>query len=118
MNLQAAIITFSQSEKIKCGIIWISQSLEMLTGLSGIELQGAEKILKAMIGMIAHEISIARNLTKDPTWDDVEKHVDMAQVMVNSHVAHEAGFHLTKALTQVTSMGHRSLSVLKDEGML
>jgi len=25
---------------------------------------------------------------------------------------------LTKALTQVTSMGHRSLSVLKDEGML
>lgn len=118
MNLQAAIITFSQSEKIKCGIIWLNQSLEVLSGLSGSELQGAEKIIKAMIGMIAHEISIARNLTKDPTWDDVEKHVDMAQVMVNSHVAREAGFHLTKALTQVTSMGHRSLTALKDEGLL
>lgn len=118
MNLKAAIIAFSQSEKIKAGIIWLSQTLELLTGLSGIEQQGAEKTIKAIIGMVMHEVSIARNLTKDATWDEVIKYIDTARVMINSQVAHEAGFHLTKALTQVTSMGHRSLSVLKDEGLL
>jgi len=118
MNLKAAIITFSQSEKIKAGIIWLSQTLEMLNGLAGMEQQGAEKIIKANIGMITHEVSIARNLTKDATWDDVEKHIDTARVMINSQVAQEAGFHLTKALTQVTTMGHRSLSAIKDEGLL
>lgn len=118
MNLKSAIITFSQSEKIKAGIIWLTQTLEILTGLSGVEQQGAEKIIKANIGMITHEVNIARNLTKESSWDDVEKHIETARVMINSQVAHEAGFHLTKALTQVTSMGHRSLSALKDEGLL
>lgn len=118
MDLKAAIITFSQSEKIKAGIIWLSQTLEFLPGLAGMEQQGAEKIIKANVGMIVHEVNIARNLTKEPSWDEVEKHMDTALVMINSNVAHEAGFHLTKALTQVTSMGHRSLSVLKDEGLL
>ena len=34
MKTQEAVLAFSQSEKIKSGIIWISQVLEFLTGFS------------------------------------------------------------------------------------
>ena len=118
MKIPAAIISFSQSEKVKSGIIWITQALELLAGLSLAEKQGAEKIIKMLADMISHEIRVAKNLTKEALWDDVAKHLDMAQVMINSQMAPEAGFHLTQALTQVTSMAQRSMTVLKDKGLL
>jgi hypothetical protein len=118
MKVPAAIITFSQSEKVKSGIIWLTQTLELLTGLSLAEKHGAERIIRALADMISHEIRLAKNLTKEALWDEVAKHLDMAQVMINSQMAPEAGFHLTQALTQVTSMAQRSMTVLKDEGLL
>ena len=118
MNKQEAIIAFSQSEKIKSGLIWISQTLEIYTGLLGMDRQGAEKVIGAIVGMIAHEVHLAGRLTKDSAWQDVEKHIDMALVMINSQVVQESGFHLTRALSQVTSIGQRSLSLLKEEGLL
>jgi len=33
MNTREAIMAFSQSEKVKSGIIWVSQALELLRGL-------------------------------------------------------------------------------------
>jgi hypothetical protein len=48
----------------------------------------------------------------------VEKNIDTAMVMIDSSVAHEAGYHLTQALTQVTTIGQRSMSILKDNGLL
>ena len=118
MNTQAAIITFSQSEKIKSGIIWVTQAIDMLAGLSVTEQQGAEKIIKAFANMLSQEIRVARNLTKEHLWDEVEKHLEMALVMINSQMVQESGFHLTQALTQVTSLAQRSMSLLKDEGLL
>ena len=118
MNRQKAIIAFSQSEKIKAGLIWMSQTVEIYNSISGMDRQGAEKIIKAVIGMIAHEVHLASRITGDETWKDVEKHIDMALIMINSQVLQESGFHLTRALSQVTSIGQRSLTVLKEEGLL
>jgi hypothetical protein len=118
MDKQKAIIAFSQSEKIKAGLIWMSQTTEVTAGLSGPERQGAAQTIKTIVGMIAHEVHLAHRITQDSTWKDVEKHIDTALVMINSHVLEESGFHLTRALSQVTSIGQRSLSVLKEEGLL
>ena len=118
MNVPAAIIAFSQSEKVKSGLIWVTQTLELLQGLSITEQQGAEKVIKTMIDMIAQEIHVARNMTQDDALDDIEKHMDMALVMLNSQMTAEAGYHLTQALTRVTSLGQRSMSVLKEKGLL
>jgi RNA:NAD 2'-phosphotransferase (TPT1/KptA family) len=118
MNKQQAIIAFSQSEKIKAGLIWMTQTLQIYTGLSGTDRQGAESVIKAIVGMIAHEVHLAHRITEDDTWKDVEKHIDMALVMINSQVLQESGFHLTRALSQVTTIGQRSLTVLKEERLL
>ena len=101
MNVQEAVMAFAQSDKIKSGIIWVSQTLELITGLTVAEQQGAERIIKIILGMITHEIHLARRLAKHSSWDEVEKHMDMALVMVNSKMVQESGFHLTQALTQV-----------------
>lgn len=118
MEVQETIIAFSQSEKIKSGLIWVSQALQMLNGLQAPEKRGAEKTTKAIIGMIAHEIQLGKNVTGDVSWDEVLKHIDKALVMINSGVASEAVVHLTQALSQVTSIGHRSMSFLKEKGFL
>jgi NAD-dependent oxidoreductase involved in siderophore biosynthesis len=118
MKVQEAVMAFSQSDKIKSGLIWVSQALELLAGLSITEQQGAERIIKSIIAMISHEVHLGRKLANDVSWDEVEKHIDMALVMINSNMVQESGFHLTRSLSQVTGIAHRSMSVLKDEGVL
>ena len=118
MEIDQAITTFSQSEKIKAGLIWITQVIELYKALPDPDKPGAEKILKAMVDMIGSEILICKKSAPSDLWIDVEKSIETALVMINSRVAQEAGYHLTQALTQVTTIGQRSMSILKDKGLL
>jgi hypothetical protein len=118
MQTAEAITIFSQSEKIKGGLIWASQATELYKALPETDKPGAERILKALIDMIGSEILICKKTAPSELWLDVEKNIDTALVMINSRVAHEAGYHLTQALTQVTTIGQRSMSVLRDNGLL
>ena len=118
MNTADAITTFSQSEKIKGGLIWVSQAVELFKALPEADKPGAEKILKALVDMIGSEILICKKTAPNELWQEVEKGIDTAMVMINSNVAHESGYHLTQALTQVTTIGQRSMTILKDNGLL
>lgn len=118
MGPQKAIMAFSQSEKIKSGLIWVSQALELMSGLSVQEKQGAEKTIKAIVNMIASEVQLAGKVTADSSWEEVDKSIDQALVMINSNVASESVVHLTQALSQVTGIAQRSMSFLKEEGLL
>ena len=118
MEIPEAILTFSQSEKIKAGLIWASQVVEAYKTFPEAEKPGAEKIIAAMVNMIGSEILICRKSAPNELWLKVEKSIDTAMVMIHSHVVHEAGYHLTQALTQVTTIGQRSMSILKDKGLL
>ncbi|MBC8418462.1 MAG: hypothetical protein KJ573_17285 [Proteobacteria bacterium] len=118
MNIHEAIMAFSQSEKVKSGIIWVSQALELLGGLPTHEKQGAEKIIRMKVDMIVQEIRLARNVTGDAAWDNIEPIIDQAIVMINSGVAPDSVVHLTQALSRVTSIGHSSMSFLKEKGLL
>jgi len=118
MDTREAIMAFSQSEKAKSGIIWASQALELLRGLPTPEKPGAEKTIKLKIDMIVQEMRLARNVTGDTAWDDIEAVLDQALVMINSGVAPESVVHLTQALSRVTTIGHRSMSILKEKGLI
>ena len=118
MKTADAITTFSQSEKIKGGLIWVSQAVELFKALPEADKPGAEKIIKALVEMIGSEILICKKTAPNELWLEVEKTIDTAMVMINSNVAHEAGYHLTQALTQVTTIGQRSMTILKDDGLL
>ena len=118
MHVNQAIIAFSQSEKLKSGIIWASQIIEMYIALPESEKPGAERVLKTLINMIATEIHVAKKAAPHDVWQDVEKDINTAMVMLNSGVTHEAGYHLTQALTKVTTVGQQSMTLLTEEGLL
>ena len=118
MKTADAITTFSQSEKIKAGLIWATQVVELFKALPEADKPGAEKIIKSLVDMIGSEILICKKTAPNELWQEIQKCIDTALVMINSNVAHEAGYHLTQALTQVTTIGQRSMTILKDDGLL
>jgi hypothetical protein len=118
MEVKEAIMAFSQSEKIKAGLIWVSQTLEFLKGLPEGEKKGAEKVSHTLLHMIGHEVSLAKAVAGNNEWDEIEAFIDRAIIMVNSGVGEEATIHLTKALSKTTTIGHRAMSLLKEKNLL
>ena len=118
MEIYEAILAFSQSEKIKSSIIWVSQAVDMFISLPEDEKPGAIKILRAIISMIGHEITLCKKSAPHALWAEAQKSIDTAIVMIDSNVAHESVYHLTQALTKITSIGHQSLSSLKENGLM
>ena len=118
MQTREAIISFSQSEKIKAGIIWLSQALEALHGLPEKNRKPAEKIAHVFLASMLRDVHLSARLTGDDTWREAEKNIDLALVMLDSGVARESSYHLPRALGSVTAIGQRAMSFLKDTGLI
>ncbi|KPK18165.1 MAG: hypothetical protein AMK69_25115 [Nitrospira bacterium SG8_3] len=118
MEINEAIMAFSQSEKIKAGLIWVSQTLNLLEGFPGGEKAGGEKVINAVLSMVGHEIKLARSVGGDCGWEEIEPYLEKALVMVHSGVGGEANAHLSKALSKITNIAHESMTLLKERGLL
>ena len=118
MTPREAVMAFSQSEKIKAGLIWVSQAVDQSVTLPELEKKGAAGVIRTTLAMIYHELHLAGKLGGGDSWREIEKHLDMALVMIDSQVLPEATFHLTRALSQVTTIGQRAMTVLKDQGLI
>ena len=118
METQSAILAFSQSEKIKAGLIWASQTIEMVMGLPEQNKPGAQKIITALVSMVASEIHLGMKLAPHDHWESSLKHINNAVVMLNSNVIHDAPFHLSKALSHVTSIGQAAMTRLREDGLV
>ena len=118
MEVNEAILAFSQSEKIKAGLIWVSQALGLLEGLPQGERKGAEKVLQALLSMVAQEIKLAGVLAGPGMWDDAQAYTEKALTMVLSGVGGEAQPHVSKALSKITNVGQETMSFLQDKGLI
>ncbi len=118
MDTQSAILAFSQSEKIKAGLIWTSQTIEMVMGLADQDKPAAEQIITALVSMVASEIHLGMKIAPHEHWEAALKHINNAIVMLNSHVSHDAPFHLSKALSHVTSIGQTAMTRLREDGLV
>jgi hypothetical protein len=118
MEVKQAIISFSQSEKVKSGLIWCSQCVQVSQNLSDEGRQGAVQMISTLVAMIASEVQLARQVSKDDVWLEVEKILHTARVMINSGVSEEATHHFTQALSQVNRIGQRAMTLLIDKGLL
>ena len=118
MKSSEAIMAFSQSEKIKAGLIMIASSLELLKNLTGDEKRGASKIIYTDLNMLGHEVDLAKVVAGHVEWDEVERFLNKTIVMFDSGIGEEALIHVARALSQVTNIGQQSMSYLKDSGLL
>jgi len=121
MNMEAvdkAIMAFSQSEKIKAGIIWASQSLNLLHGLPSAERKGAERVVAILINMIVQEVKLAEAISGDERWEGIAPNFEKAIMMIDSGVGEDAVDHLSKALSLVTNIAQQSMFLLKEKNLL
>ena len=118
MEAKQAIISFSQSEKVKSGLIWCSQCAQLAENLPAEEKRGAVKLLQSLMAMVANEAQLGRQVGGDDVWLEVEKLMNTARVMVDSGVAQEATYHFTQALSQVNRIGQKSMTFLVENGLL
>ena len=118
MESKQAIISFSESEKVKAGLIWCSQCLQLALNLEPEAQQGAIQMVRSLISMIANEAQLARKITSEDVWLEVDKSLSTARVMLDSGVAQEATYHLTQSLSQVNRIGQQSMSALIERGLL
>jgi len=118
MEIKEAIISFSQSEKVKSGLIWCSQCVQVSQGLDEAGQKGAVQLIRALVAMITNEVQLARQAGKDEVWLEVEKILHTALVMIDSGVSREATHHFTQALSQVNRIGQRAMTTLMEKGLL
>ena len=118
MDTRSAILALSQSEKIKAGLIWTSQTIEMVMGLPDQNRPDAEQIITALVGMVVNEVHLGMKIAPHEHWESVLKHINNATVMIHSNVTHDAPFHLSKALSHVTSIGQAAMTLLRKDGLV
>jgi len=118
MKSSEAIMAFSQSEKIKAGLIMIAGTLEFLKTLPEDERRGASRVITMDLSMLGHEVDLARVVTGHEEWNEVESFLNKALVMVDSGIQEEAMIHLSRALSKVTNIAQQSMSFLKEKGLL
>ena len=116
-DVKTAISAYAQSEKVKSGLIWISQVSEQVAAIDGPGRQQGLLLLKTLARMVAGESDLAGRITGDKGWYAIGKKINMALVMIDSGVPQETAFHLTQALTQVTHIGGRAAAVLREKGL-
>jgi len=118
MTPREAVMAFSQSEKIKAGLIWTSQAVDQSINLPDLEKKGAVGVIRTTLAMIYYELQLAGKLIGGDSWREIEKHLDLALVMIDSQILPEVNFHLTRALSRVTTIAQRAMTVLKDQGLI
>jgi hypothetical protein len=118
METNQAVMAFSQSEKIKAGLIWVSQILEFTGGLPMEQRRGAEKSALALLRMVAQETALAKALTGHEDWTVSESYMEKAMVMLESGIGEESMLHIARALSKVTNVGQQAMSHLQEAGLL
>ena len=115
---RGAILAFSQGEKIKAGLMWASHLLGTLDAVFGGERHEVRQVGRSLVEMVRQEVHLARRLVEDEMWDEVDKAMERAVVMIDSGVTAESVTHLTTALSYVTTMIQRAMQFLNEEKML
>ena len=118
MNTRSSILALSQSEKIKAGLIWTSQTIEILMGLPENSKQGCDQLISALLGMVANEIHLGMKVAPHKGWEGALKNINTASVMINSNVSQDAPYNLSKALSHVTGIGQEAMTALNHEGLV
>ena len=112
MPLPPDILAYAQSEKVKAGLIWLSQGMLQFQGEPPARPAAAEKLALSILAMIRDEVQLGWRLTREVSWRQADQHLQQAATMIHSGVAHDAPWHLTLAVRQVTAAGraaHRRL---------
>ena len=116
-EIRQAVIAYAQSEKVKSGLIWVSQVAEQVAAMDDSTRQHGVRLLRTLAHLVGDEALLAGRITGDRHWLEINQKINMALVMIQSGVPQETSFHLTQALTLVTRLGGQAAALLKEKEM-
>jgi hypothetical protein len=97
MPLEPDILAYVQCEKVKAGLIWLSQGMLQLEDQLPARPTAVENLALSMLSMIRDEVQLGWGLTGEAGWRKADGHLQQAATMIRSGVAHDAPWHLTLA---------------------
>jgi hypothetical protein len=109
MPLEPDILAYVQCEKVKAGLIWLSQGMLQFENQPPARPAAAEKLALSILAMIRDEVQLGWRLTGEARWQKADGHLQQAATMIRSGVAHDAPWHFTLALRQITALGQAAL---------
>ena len=115
MALSVEILAYCQSEKVKAGLIWMSQGMLQFQGRPAARPGAAEELALSILAMLRDDIQLGWRLTGEEAWQRADEHVQRAVAMIHSGVAHDAPWHLTLALRRITALGEAAHARLEGE---
>lgn len=116
MAIPASILAYTQCEKVKAGLIWLSQAMLQFQGQPPAKPAAAERLALALLEMVRDEVQLGWRLTREEGWQRADAHLKQAAAMIHSGAAYDAPWHLTLALRQITSLGQAAYQRLEREG--
>ena len=116
-KIRLSVLTYAQCEKVKSGLLWVSQLADQLAAMSDVTRQHGVPLLRTLAQRVGDEALLAGRITGDPHWRQICQKINMALVMIDSGVPQETTYHLTQALTQVTRLGGRAAVLLEENGL-
>ena len=99
-------------------MIIATKLFQKLDELKGDELAGAEKMMLSFLDALVMETNIAYNFLGLQDFEDARKKVLEATERIRSREYLEATNSVSKAISLVTTSGHRAMRILKESGLL
>lgn len=112
-----AVAVYAQSEKVKAGLIWVSQVADQVTAMDYPGRNHGIALLQHLARMVADESGLAARISGDAHWHEIGRIIEKALVMISSGVPQETGYHLARALSRVTRLGGQAAAVLEEHGL-
>ena len=118
MDTKEANICFHHSERLKSNFLLVAQTLDSLSGLQGRELEGAEKVMRALFEALKTEIRIAGG--QIPSWElePAELKVTEAEGSVEFGDYDKARENLSEGLSRVTTLSQQYIELLLAANLL
>lgn len=117
-EVKKAFLVFHYAEKIKTNLIVASTLLELLGGLTDVEIAGAEKLLIAYFNALIMEVNIAANASQIEGFRDIAEKLNEAIEQTGQHNYANAERRISEAISIATTHGSGAAQTLKDKGLI
>jgi hypothetical protein len=118
MTEKEAILGFMLGERMKASLIIGTQLALLIEGLAEHEQAGAGKVFSAFLRSLYKEVGLGAKVSPQEEWAQIREEIDNGLVMVDSRVSHGAVDNLSRAISYATTISNRTMTFLKDKGLL
>ncbi len=118
MTEKEAILGFMMGERMKASLIVASQLAMVIEGLSDSEKGGANKVFSTFLRSLYQDIGLAHKVSPQEEWAKIREELDNGLTMVDSNASAGAMDGFSRAISQSTTISHRTMSFLMEKGLL